>query len=184
MPQRSPKTGKQAKKQAKTQTKVKPKLKRTLKRKPVSRPLAADDRRWLWAAYVKGSFPEKTFPAGLEIEDFNEIVDKQIETLDEAYMLEMDDRPVGLVGVFLNQRYGYIEPHVIWFEWATTRNKIEAAVKFIDKLRKKVPMMIIVDEDTKSFFTHIERHGIIKRIGTSHEAMGRKKLLFESRGKL
>ena len=180
MPQRNPKQ----KKKKPTQTKVKPKLKRTLKRKPSYRPLVADDRRWLWAAYVKGSFPEKTFPAGLEIEEFDKVVDKQVETLDEAYILEIDERPVGLVGVFFNPRYGYIEPHVIWFEWATSRNKVETAVKFIDKMRKKIPIMLIVDEDVKNFFTHIERHGIIKRIGTSQEAMGQKKLLFESRGKL
>lgn len=58
-----------------------------------------------------------------------------------------------------------MEPHVIWFPWASPRNKIEADVAFFQKFRDQYMMMIHSPKEAWEFHDHICRYGVIRRIG-------------------
>lgn len=72
-------------------------------------------------------------------------------------------------------------PHVHWFPWARPRNKLEAALKFINVMRKRYGILIATDRESEPFFTHLVRYGVLRRIGTSRQwYSGKETPLFES----
>ena len=55
---------------------------------------------------------------------------------------------------------------IIWLPWSSARNRVEGAVKFFDELRKEAAAMMYTQD--KRFFEILARHGIMRRVGTTH----------------
>ena len=78
--------------------------------------------------------------------------------------------PVGLIVMSYFEDVGY--PHVQWFNWATTRTKIETIVSFIQDIRKHTPILITAKEVDAPFFSHLSRYALVRRVGTIKERFG------------
>lgn len=159
------------------------KLSRALRRNCSFRDVVTDDLKYLWAAYKKGAFPEHIFPQGMEVVEFNALVHSLISNISMVYMLERDGKPMGLVTANLVPP-NRMEPHVDWFPWATNRNKLECAIKFLNEMRKRGILLIVWSKkDATPFFTHIAKYGILHRIGKVINYNGKKEdaMLFQGR---
>ena len=53
-----------------------------------------------------------------------------------------------------------------WYPWATTRNRIEAFVGFINYERRNTNLVGYAGAEDKDFFVYVARHGVIRRVGT------------------
>ncbi len=95
--------------------------------------------------------------------------------------------PVGLVFAFFSHHDQALSPFmilgdVIWFPWATSRNKIESAVGFFSKIRKEIPMMGYAHGDMdRKFFECLCKHAIMQRVGTTFNVIrGKAVAIFET----
>lgn len=138
-------------------------LKKLLSRDPKFRGLEESDFRWLWAAYKKDSFPKESFPEGLPKEEFDERVRDYLSRFHEWYLLSAE-KPVGVV-MILTDGYRF-EPHVKWFSWATPRQKMETAGKFLNIMRHDGFLGVIyMSEGESKFMEHLEKRGIVRMVG-------------------
>ena len=155
-------------------------LKKTLARTQDFRPLERDDLRYIWAAYKKGSLASMggVFASpDMDSVDFSTAFEAEITTVYHAAWILMADTkrgimPVGLVLGFYshpNPRFApfMIIGDMIWFPWASKRNKVESAVNFFNRIRHEIKMVEYANEKAKKFFEMICQHGIMRRIGTS-----------------
>ena len=128
---------------------------------------------YLWAAYRRGSLSHlPTFSEGLSIEEFdtkmtNEIVGL-IQNQGDAEVLFAKTThgmiPVGLMTVLYG--FHHIEPHVIWFKEASARNKLECTAQFLVSMKRGSSIMIASKPENVTFFGHLCKYGILRRIGT------------------
>ncbi|MGI9411545.1 MAG: hypothetical protein ACR2OV_15810 [Hyphomicrobiaceae bacterium] len=119
------------------------------------------DFRWLWAAYQKGGL--EAIPRDLDTAQFIAAAFGHLEKFSEQFMVETD-RPIGAIVTLTN---GYLfEPHAIWFPWASPRNKLEGALKFLSQERKDRLGVIYMDLDRKRFLEQMARYGVLRRVGT------------------
>ena len=61
-----------------------------------------------------------------------------------------------------------MEPHIEWFPWATPRNRLEAALEFLDGLRKQGKTALIttvVGGEAERFHNRICRYGVTRFVG-------------------
>lgn len=56
-------------------------------------------------------------------------------------------------------------PHVEWFPWASMRNRLEAAVSFIQGMRKEFLLIVRARERDAPFFEHLTRYGFMHCLG-------------------
>lgn len=153
---------------------------KTLARKLHFRPIEREDLRYIWAAYKKGSLASMGgifADTGMEAPDFEVAFEAEIKTTYHgAWALFADTKkgfiPVGLVLAFWSHpdpRYSpfMIVGDMIWFPWASARNKIESAVNFFNAIRREIPMVEYADDKARRFFEVIAQHGIMRRVGTS-----------------
>jgi len=143
--------------------------------------LSDGDWPFLIAAYKKGAFDE-ILSRLQRSHDLPEIVDLTNEEFRDLfheffrlgvhYILTartsafktLDGQvPVGLVDA--NPEDHRMVPRVMWFPWASPRNKIEPTVRFLDDHRKEHLVLIYDDESSHRFFVRMAQYGILKRIG-------------------
>lgn len=109
----------------------------------------------------------------------------KLEGVAEMFMLHAPapkDAPVGIVMCLPGQRPDHSWPHVVWFPWATLRNRLESAGRFLNVMRREVKMFVAADSEGRPFFDRIARYGILRRAGTSKEWFGEEDAtLFETR---
>lgn len=156
-------------------------LSKTLSRKLDFRPIEDEDMKYAWASYKKGAlasmggvFSDTTLTA----DEFKTAFQVEVTTTYHgAWTLFAETRrgymPVGLVLGFYshpNPRFApfMIVGDMIWFPWSSSRNRVESAVYFFSKIRSQIPMVEYASEQHKRFFEMIAKHGIMRRIGTSH----------------
>ncbi len=58
---------------------------------------------------------------------------------------------------------------VIWFPWASSRNKYESIVNFLNELRRMYVGLFTCTLGDKKFYENIARHGVIRRVGTLYD---------------
>ena len=106
-------------------------------------------------------------PKGMKPREFKEQTLSLIEAVDLAYTLiaptGRGEIPIGLMLCALSGHR--LQPHVLWFEWASPRNRIESVVNFINEMRRMWNIGIAAEETYWPFFNHVCRHGILQRIG-------------------
>lgn len=170
-------------------------LAKTLKRRTEFRPIEDADCRYAWAAYKKGALKSlgQRF-AGAELgpdEFYLAFVDEVKANYAGGWTLSAETKkgflPVGIVLGFYSHPNPALSPFMIigdmvWFPWASDRNKIEAAVGFFNAIRKEIPMVEYADEKAKPFFEMIAKHGVMRRVGTSFNVYpGQQTAVFETR---
>lgn len=146
-------------------------LKKTLSRKITFRPIEDADIKFVFAAYRQGGLAEIFDERGLEPKEFKARFEAAILTgFDAAWVVETD-KPIGLIlGVWHPASEGALMTvaGVSWFPWATARNVIEGTVGFFNEARKEVQMIGYVRPEHKRLYEVVLKHGIMRRIGTSH----------------
>lgn len=91
------------------------------------------------------------------------------------------EEPVGFILGWVRGRVIEIGG-MVWFPWASRRNIIEGAVNFFAKMRHEACVLEHAEEKDRDFFNMICRHGVMRRVGTSHEIYpGAKALIYETR---
>lgn len=156
-------------------------LKKTLSRPTDIRPIESVDMRYIWAAYTKGalaSMGEKYADGKMPSEDFETQFGIEILTnYHAAWTLFADNGngliPIGLVLGFYSHHNPEFSPFMIvgdmiWFPWATTRNRVETAVKFFHEIRREIQMVEYARKEHQKFFDMICAHAVLRRAGTSY----------------
>ncbi len=140
--------------------------------------------RWLYVAYVKGAFKA---PEGMSPLEFDEWMGASLRAMfGMVYALtapfDGEDRPVGLVAA--HEKDHRIEPHVIWFPWATPRNKIECSVKFLHSMRFTNVIVIYTPKEDRRFYDHLLRYGMMKVVGPIDDwyGLGKGARMYQTRG--
>jgi hypothetical protein len=154
-------------------------LKKTLARPVDFRPIEATDVRYLFAAYKDGalaSMGAAFAQAGMSAAEFKQAFEAEVvERYAGAWTLFAMTRkgfiPVGCVLGFYSHPDPRLSPFMIvgdmlWFPWASARNRLEAAVNFFKVIRLTIPMVEYADDRAKPFFEVLARHGIVRRVGT------------------
>ena len=135
--------------------------------KPTVRPMQPDDLKWLWAANVMRE------DAVQDQQEFTDDVLGRLQQFDEIYILEDRKRrsengqlPVGVVTAHSD---GWaLDPHVDWFPWARSYNKVRCAVAFFTLARFSGRVGVVrvhSDEENYKFFSGLHRYVPIKRGG-------------------
>ena len=140
---------------------------RALSRKPSFRDWEEGDIRYVWASYSLGGF-EGAFEADLSGLEFEEAFLDRVGEGVGAFTLfapNKDDAPVGLMLVAGFD--GNLWPHVIWFPWASPRNKIEVVLRFLNDMRRDAKLVVAAETKDRDFFVTMCRYGVMRRIGTS-----------------
>lgn len=171
-------------------------LKKTLARKVDYRPIELEDMKYVWAAYQKGAlgsmgpaWERPTMTASLFSDAFKSEIIKNYSSVWTLFAeTKMGMRPVGLVLAFFSHPNPQLSPFqiigdIIWFPWASKRNRIEAAVNFFAKIRNEYPLVEYAKgEATKRFFEMLAKHGVVRRVGTTFNVFrGEAVAVFETR---
>lgn len=126
-------------------------------------PIDADHMPYLWAAYRMGVWDE-VFKPNLTQEEFTNAVAQTSEVFN--LMVIVSEKPISLVSI--KQDTVAVQPNIEWFPWASNRNKVEGVVKLILYLRDISPVILWSKDESRKFFTHISKYGIMRRVGTFH----------------
>ncbi len=171
-------------------------LKKTLARQVSFRPIEHEDLRYVWAAYKKGalaSMGEKFAGGEMDRDAFVDAIEAEIQVnYHGAWTLFADAprrgvMPVGLVLGFYSHPNPAFAPFMIvgdmvWFPWASPRNRIESAVGFFRAIHAQVPMVEYARAQHRRFFEMIAKHGVMRRVGTSFNVYpGEATAVFETR---
>lgn len=114
--------------------------------------------------------------SGMSAEEFKAVFEAVVVTrYHGAWTLFADTAkgfiPVGMVFAFHSHSDPLLSPFmiigdIVWMPWASSRNKIESAVGFFNRVRGEIPMVdYAYGETNKKFFEMLARHGIVRRIG-------------------
>lgn len=120
------------------------------------------------------------FQAGLDKDEFSALIFQTIGDLlhaqGDAFVLIGKRKdgggaaPLGVVTTSLAQ--AQVWPHVRWFPWASARNRVECALRFLMETKEKCNLVIPALPDDVDFFLHLCRYGVIRRIGTGRGWLG------------
>lgn len=103
-----------------------------------------------------------------------------------AWTLIAGGKPVGLALGFWSHHDPVESPFMIvddliWFPWASPRNRVECGVKFFASVRDDVPLVEYAREEFVPFFEMIMRHGVIRRVGMMRNVHpGERTMVFET----
>ena len=135
------------------------------------------DFRYMWAAYKMGAFSEN-FTDDFEQAQFREMFELARREgkwfiLSAPVWSEGKARgmmPVGIVGCDTPPRENVpqLQPRVMWFPWASARNKLETAVRFFYDLRETHAIIAIARRENQAFFEVLKKYEVIRRAGTVH----------------
>lgn len=90
------------------------------------------------------------------------------------------DKPIGAVfGIACGPFTVIVD--MIWFPWATKRNRIEGAIAGINWVRKKMTCLLYCEEKDKDYYVHIAKYGILRRIGKIEGIYDKPATLFQTR---
>jgi len=77
------------------------------------------------------------------------------------------------------------ETHVNWMHWASPRDKVTAALTFIESLRDEQTMLITSFEKVARFHEQLGRYGVLRKIGIVKQFYpdGEDAIFWQSRGR-
>lgn len=154
---------------------------KTLARRVSFRPIEAEDVRFAYAGYKKGALAamgDAFADTSMTADEFSTAFQATVTTrYHGAWTLFADARrgnmPVGIVLAFYSHPDPALSPFmiiadIIWFPWASARNRVEAAVYFFSVTRSSIPMVGYANGDmNQRFFVMICQHGVMRRVGTT-----------------
>ena len=129
------------------------------------------DANWLWGAYDLGSFEK--MPKDLTKEQFGMLLRRHIAAKSSCLMVDEDHRyfrdkrgPVAMISV---DNFGWkVEPQIDFFKWATKRQRLAAAVSFLQMVRysKEIGVCVVrVGDSDVKFCEHLYEYDILKLSG-------------------
>lgn len=119
---------------------------------------------------IKWFFVAKKY-LGEEVEaDFKDHVHQALANYQETLVIEDRNQkfgkkfgPVGMVAGLTN---GYLyQPHVEWFPWATSQNKLRGAVAFFQKFRYRNLGVIRVHSPDQDFYKRLRKYVPLYYVG-------------------
>lgn len=163
-----------------------PKLKRALARGVEIEYLDASTEHIgnCWIAAQQGAFKGIAFSlslADINQREFGECLIEALEEIANAAVLAFVPYEDGRRAVAMFIWYGddrHIYPSVIWFPWASPRNKLEAALAFVNSGRlgdKKVHMHVPKDERNERFLRQLCLYGMMRKCGVVEDHYGKGK---------
>ena len=168
-----------------------------LKRRPQAVQVESGHFKYLWAAYRRScfaAFPDYT--EGLSRDDFVQRLSDGIRDLiwhgGEAYIMIAPTPygviPVGLAVVEQAMPPGcrrQAQPQAIWFPEASPRNKLEAGLELVLKLKKDALVLIWAREATWTYLAHLCDFGALRPTGKIRGFWqdGSDAMLYQSRAK-
>ena len=100
-------------------------------------------------------------------DEFREAAWSVLANLDSAHLMWRNGRARGIVGATLD-RWERSEPHVDWFPWASSRDKLECALTYIQVRRQVEKLILYCRMNDVNFFKRLGMYGVIRRVGTHH----------------
>lgn len=103
-----------------------------------------------------------------------EFAEEVAKNYDAAWtlMAESNGRysPVGLVLAFRSHHNPSYAPFmiigdIIWFPWASARNRVETAVRLVVEIRDTIGLVEYARAEHVPFFEMLCKHGIVRRVG-------------------
>lgn len=150
-------------------------VKKTTNRSPEIKQLEDGDIFYAWASYKSGGFDD-VFKPDLDAKQFRDAFSELISSrYDAAWLLSAKTTkrgvfPVGMALGFWPHRIArpfLVLDALVWFPWASARNRVESTVEFLNKMRREIQMIGFARAKDKRFMETLARHGIGRRIGTS-----------------
>lgn len=138
-----------------------------------------DDLKFLYAAWKLGNTPLSAIQASTPEEFIDRFTVHSAQRYHVAYTMVAtppgkNTMPVGVV-FGIRPFYGHSVLWIgdfIWFPWASARNKLEAAVHFLNQMRKDHCIVGFCEPVAINFFEHICRYGVLRRAGTVFDMIG------------
>lgn len=133
--------------------------------KPVVRPSEPEDFAWLGASALAGG-------VDMSKEEYDDLIRNLTRNYTKFFVIEDENPkhkggrgPIGFVAVITNGQY--MEPHVQWFAWASSRNILRGAVAFFQRFRYRHFGTIVVHclSDSAGFFRHLKKYVPIYYVG-------------------
>lgn len=111
------------------------------------------------------ALPEDTDPDSLNQVEFKVLMSRLLGSARFAWtMIAPNGDPVGVCRAHdLTERV--IEPHVRWFPWATPRNKLECALRLLQREKRNKTLFLITDPKNRKFWHNLQRYGVLRPIG-------------------
>lgn len=126
----------------------------------------------------------------MDAEAFREVFREYIlKNYDAAWIFEAETksgyRPVGVFCGHILRKVLFVAD-VIWFPWASKRNKLETTLHFINEIREHLVVMEFAKQNDKKHWEHICKYGVMRRVGTVNDlaATGEPIALFQSRARV
>lgn len=151
--------------------------------------MTEEDLNYVWADYKQGDY-SRSFPE-LQSKDLNplefsktfiQIV--QSNDLDPIILFAENNGVVKPVGYLLLWNRGRIAIilQFHWFYYATSRNKMESAMNYLNTVRRteheatesKYRVIGIVDPESNKFFEHLSKYKVVRKVGVSLDYFGEK----------
>jgi hypothetical protein len=128
--------------------------------RPNIRAMELADVGWLWAAHKLQGKPD------MSREEFMTSVSSSLESFPRIYIAEDANAQfsggVGPIGIFVANYDGWnLEPHVEFFPWATSRNRVKAVVSFLifQRFQKEVGcIQIHASVKFREFFKRLKKY--------------------------
>lgn len=102
-------------------------------------------------------------PEGLDQNSFRLLIERMGYGAAVWTMTDKDGRPVGVVVGYPRTEIAF-EPHVRWFPWASPRNRLECALRFIRKESKAFTLLIFTRPEERNFWQVMARYGVLRKV--------------------
>lgn len=102
-------------------------------------------------------------PTGLSTDDFKAALGMLIKESMGLWVIDAD-KPIGAVFGVSGAEPHHLWAEVIWFPWATPRQRLEGALRFILDNKNEFLVMASLRETDKRFAEHVSRYGVSTRV--------------------
>ena len=116
---------------------------------------------FLWSAYELGAWSD-LLPRGMGPISFRPTMETLIASASHDWIVEMHQQPIGLVLGREMCAGRAIEAQIDWFQWATTRQKIEGVAAAIKEITKHFQVFVFSEEQHKDFWLRFCRYRLLR----------------------
>lgn len=140
------------------------------------------DLKYFYAAYRQNVFP---LVSGLSPAEFSDQIRNFLTSFPAEWVFDAPTKngiiPVG-VGLAANVLDEIIIiGKIIWFPWASLRNKLESALNLIEASRQENTLLDFADESDQPFYVRLCKYGSVRRVGTLYMLDGTKIAQYQSK---
>lgn len=116
---------------------------------------------FLWSAYELGAWAD-LLPRGLGPITFRPAIEDLIGAAHHDWILELQTTPIGLVLAREICAGRAIEAQVDWFDWTTTRQKLEGIAGFLREATKHFQVFVFCAESDQAFWLRFCRYRLLR----------------------